>query len=131
MYLQQVCTLTLVVTCLRHAATPTSIETAARCATQVGKHANYTRLFAICAHMWHADAVLAALEPLTAADVAAWMQQALRACHVECLLHGNLTADEAKALVGVVTDALGRDKCTLPGKLRDRLLCAGSVFLKG
>ena len=44
-------------------------------APQVGKHANYTRLYALCRHAYHCDDILPHLEQLTPADIAPFIEQ--------------------------------------------------------
>jgi secreted Zn-dependent insulinase-like peptidase len=89
---------------------------------QVPKHANYLRLYALCSRVWHHDKVLPELEALTPDDVAAFLPQLLRSCHLECMLHGNLTLQEATELAKALQQRLGPG-CNLAADQRVRDAC--------
>lgn len=75
--------------------------------SQVSRHANYTRLFSLCTHSWHCDAILPQLELLQPEDIEPFVASILTSCHVEALLHGNMTADEGLTLAKQVGADLG------------------------
>jgi len=60
-------------------------------------HATFLRLAAL-KKMWAPEAVLAELEALSPASLAAALPALLSDCHVELLVQGNMTADEALAV---------------------------------
>lgn len=64
----------------------------------VSKHATYQRLLALKDRFWHADEVLPQLEGLQPGDVQDFLPTMLAGLHIEALLHGNITAQEAEAL---------------------------------
>ncbi len=66
---------------------------------KVSKHANYNRLLALCGTAAHVDALLAELETLTLEEVVQLSRQIAASCHVEALVHGNLS-EEAALQVG-------------------------------
>ena len=61
------------------------------------RHATFLRLAAL-KRVWSPEAVLAELEALTPATLAAALPPLLADCHVELLVQGNMTAGEALAL---------------------------------
>lgn len=75
--------------------------------SQVSRHANYTRLYSLCSHSWHCDAILPQLELLQPEDIAPFVASILTSCHVESLLHGNMTAEEGLLLAKQVRPGRG------------------------
>ncbi|KAL4440115.1 hypothetical protein ABPG75_003116 [Micractinium tetrahymenae] len=73
----------------------------------VSKHATYQRLLALKDRFWHADEVLPELEGLQPGDVQSFLPTMLSELHIEALLHGNITAQEAEALAQQLHSALG------------------------
>ncbi|MEW5302568.1 MAG: hypothetical protein WDW38_002287 [Sanguina aurantia] len=88
----------------------------------VSRHANYNRLYSLCTHSWHCDAILPQLELLQPGDIAPFVASILAACHVEALLHGNMTADEGVALASQVCTILGPG-CKLAASARESECC--------
>lgn len=99
------------------------------------KHANYLRLTALRAQIWPIEAIRAQLETATAADVRSFLPSLLNDAHIESLLHGNASEEDARALgeaarasLGATGTALHQDRTlNLPGP-RSFLLLRASVI---
>ncbi|KAI8472962.1 MAG: Metalloenzyme, LuxS/M16 peptidase-like protein [Monoraphidium minutum] len=74
----------------------------------VGRAANYARLYALQANVWHVDAVAAALAGITdVEEVKAFVREFMASCHVEVFILGNVAAPAAADLARRLHAAAG------------------------
>jgi nardilysin len=99
----------------------------------VSKHANYNRLLALCAQAFHVDTLLEELETMTLTDVTELVTAMLKSCHIEALVMGNVTRDEAASLAKAHAQAPLGTGCVAPASIRRRDQCvrlpAGSELM--
>lgn len=79
------------------------------------KHATYLRLRALRRHLYESDDVCIELENLQPADVRAFLPMLLADTHLEALIFGNVTAEEAHAGAESARAALGSCGSGVPG----------------
>lgn len=83
-------------------------------AEQPHQHALYYTSFLLEELAWHKDELLEALEEVTLEKLAAFIPNLLARLHVECLLHGNMTKEEALDTVHLVEENLKENSKTKP-----------------
>ena len=95
------------------------------------KHATFLRLYALKDLLWHPDVVLPELEAASLAEVQAFLPSLLSILHIEALLHGNITAEEARRLAWQVHEVLGGSTLGADQRLVDRTvqLPKGTAFV--
>ena len=89
---------------------------------QVQKHASYNRLFALCSQAYHVDAVLGELKTVEISDVTLFTAQVLSECHIEALIMGNLTLEEALSICKSAKSCIG-DGCRMVASERKKERC--------
>lgn len=88
---------------------------------QPHQHATYYLSLLLTEHAWTKDELLAASNELTAEGLQAFIPELLSKLHIEALIHGNVTKQQAFELVSVVESGL-QEKCQTKSLLRSQLL---------
>ncbi|KAK9808961.1 hypothetical protein WJX72_007074 [[Myrmecia] bisecta] len=86
------------------------------------KHAGFMRLYGLKRVLWHADAVLPEVEALTLEQLQGFLPTVLGQLHIETLVHGNLTAAEARQLAQGVLGLLSQAQLPVAERPTDRVV---------
>lgn len=83
-------------------------------AEQPHQHAVYYNSVVLSERVWHKEELSGALEELTVQAVTDFIPRLLGSLHVECLVYGNSTPEEARAIYQGLVDTLARECHTKP-----------------
>lgn len=89
---------------------------------QVQKHVTYSRLIALSSHAHHVDTVVEELRTIEPRDVTSFTAQVLSGCHLEALVMGNLSVEDAMSICRTAKSILG-DGCRLSTSERKKETC--------